>query len=494
MKRKVNRRKRKKPVRVFLMTMLVSGVVALSLILLANKFIDQRERKSPEQILQQTLLTYMDCISEKRYGDMYGMLTKGSVKTISDKDFSARNSAIYEGIEMENMMIDITGYDKENLTVKYNTSFDTVAGNVSFENEASFLEENDAYKLVWNDSIIFPELGASDKVRVTTTQAKRGEILDRNGRMLAGRGIASSVGIIPGKLINKEKAIKKIAKLLGIKLEDIEKQLSAKWVKEDSFVPIKILPKIRDIELLVIDPDKEVLREHERQEKLLNITGVTISDTEVRQYPLKEAAAHLVGYVQNVTAEDLEEHTGEGYTSNSVIGKTGMEGLFEKELKGENGCRIYITDSEGREKEELACITVQNGKDIRLTIDADLQSWLYESFKKDKSCSASINPYTGEVLALVSTPSYDNNTFIMGMSEKQWKLLNEDDRKPLYNRFRQVWCPGSTFKPIIDWSLEQLTRQKILGVKGLAGKRISHGGLITLLHFIHTSLWSWRMH
>ena len=140
--------------------------------------------------------------------------------------------------------------------------------------------------------------------------------------MLAGKGIASSVGIIPGKLINKEKAIKKIAKLLGIKPEDIEKQLSAKWVKDDSFVPIKTLRKIRDIELLVIDPDKEVLGEHERQEKLLNITGVTISDTEVRQYPLKEAAAHLVGYVQNVTAEDLEEHEGEGYTSNSVIGKT----------------------------------------------------------------------------------------------------------------------------------------------------------------------------
>ena len=295
MKRKVNRRKRKKPVHVFLMTMLVSGVVALSLILLANKFIDWRERRSPEQILQQTLLTYMDCISEKRYGDMYGMLTKGSVKTISEKDFAVRNSAIYEGIEMENMMIDITGYDKENLTVKYNTSFDTVAGYVSFENEASFLEEDDTYKLVWNDSMIFPELGASDRVRITTIQAKRGEILDRNGRILAGKGIASSVGIIPGKLINKEKAIKKIAKLLEIKPENIEKQLSAKWVKDDSFVPIKTLPKVRDIDLLVIAPDEEVLREHERQEKLLNITGVTISDTEVRQYPLKEAAAHLIG-------------------------------------------------------------------------------------------------------------------------------------------------------------------------------------------------------
>ena len=251
MKRKANERKKKKMVRVFLLTMLISGTSALALILLANKFIGKREQKSPEQILQKTLLAYMDCISEKRYGDMYGMLAKGSVKRISEKDFATRNSAIYEGIEMENMMIDITAYDGENLTVKYNTSFDTVAGNVNFENEASFLEEDDAYKLVWNDSVIFPELGATDKVRVTTTQARRGEILDRNGRMLAGKGIASSVGIIPGKLANKEKVIKKIAKLLGMKPEDIEKQLSAKWVKDDSFVPIKILPKIRDIELLV---------------------------------------------------------------------------------------------------------------------------------------------------------------------------------------------------------------------------------------------------
>lgn len=444
MKRKAKRRKRKKIVCVFLLTMFISGTIAISLILLAKGIMNKEERQNPEQIL----LAYMDCISQKRYEDMYGMLTKESVKAISEKEFVTRNSAIYEGIEMKNIIIDITSYDKENLTVKYDTSFDTVAGNVSFGNEVNFLEEDDSYKLVWDDSVIFPELGVSDKVRVSTVQAKRGEILDRNGRVLAGKGIASSVGIIPGKLKNKEESIKEIAKLLGMKSGDIEKELSAKWVKDDSFVPIKTLQKVKDIDLLVIDPDKEVLKEYERQKKLLNIAGVMISDTEVREYPLKEAAAHLVGYVQNVTAEDLEEHAGEGYTSSSVIGKTGMEGLFENELKGENGCRICITDSEGKEKEELACIIVQDGQDIRLTVDADLQLWLYEGFKKDKSCSVSINPFTGEVLALVSTPSYDNNAFIMGISGKQWKLLNEDDKKPLYNRFRQVWCPGSTFKPI----------------------------------------------
>ena len=487
MKRKANRRKRKKVVRVFLLTMIISGTVTLSLILLAKGNIHIGKRKNPEQVMQQTLLEYMKCISEKRYKDMYGMLTEGSVKVISEKDFATRNSAIYEGIEMKNMMIDITEYDQENLTVKYNTSFDTVAGKVSFENEVSFLEEDDTYRLVWNDSVIFPELGAFDKVRVSTVQAERGEILDRNGRMLAGKGIASSVGIIPGKLKNKEKTIKEIAKLLEMKSKDIEKKLSAKWVKDDSFVPIKTLQKVRDIDLLVIDPDEEVLKEQERQKKLLNITGVMISDTEVREYPLKEAAAHLLGYVQNVTAEDLEEHAGEGYTSSSVIGKTGMEGLFEKELKGKNGCRIYITDSEGKEKEELACITVQDGQNIRLTIDADLQSWLYESFKKDKSCSVSMNPFTGEVLALVSTPSYDNNAFIMGMSEEQWKLLNEDEKKPLYNRFRQVWCPGSTFKPItaaIGLQSGAINPAEDFGSEGLSWQKDKSWGSyhVTTLH------------
>lgn len=173
-----------------------------------------------------------------------------------------------------------------------------------------------------------------------------------------------------------------------------------------------------------------------------------ISDTEVRSYPLKDAAAHLVGYVQNVTAEDLEKHAGEGYTASSVIGRSGAEGLFEKELKGQNGCRIYIVDSDGNEKEELICRIVENGKDIKLTIDSELQKALYEQFQSDKSCSVAMNPYTGEVLALVSTPSYDNNDFIMGLSSEKWAALNEDENKPMYNRFRQVWCPGSTFKPI----------------------------------------------
>ena len=448
MKKGKSRNKRKKTrSRLLWIAIAVIGIAAvISAVCVAGMIATKKNAwRTPEELL----VEYMDHIPKQEYEEMYAMLHIEASGNVSQEDFVTRNSAIYEGIEARNMAVQIIAYDEEQMSVTYQTAFDTVAGTISFENEALFLKGEDGYKLVWDDSMIFPNLTSADKVRVSTTQAERGEILDRNGRVLAGKGTASSVGIVPGKLENKEEAIAKIAELLEIAPEVIEKKLSAKWVKDDSFVPIKIIPKVEKIELMKYKPDQKVLKENERHETLLEIPGVMISDVEVREYPLGEAAAHLVGYVQSVTAEDLEEHAGEGYTANSVIGRSGMESLFESELKGQNGCRIYIENSEGKEKEELACILVQHGQDIRLTIDTDLQVSLHEQFKEDKSCSVAMNPYTGEVLALVSTPAYDNNDFIMGLSSEQWTALNEDEDKPMYNRFRQVWCPGSTFKPII---------------------------------------------
>lgn len=444
MKKGKSRHKRKKS-RLLWIAIAVIGMAAITVaVCVAGMFKKEDVWKTPEELL----VEYMNHIPAQEYEQMYAMLHIEASGNVSQEDFIKRNSAIYEGIEIQNMAVEIIAYDEEQLTVTYQTSFDTVAGEISFEKSAFFLEGEDGYKLVWDNSLIFPNLASTDKVRVSTTQANRGEILDRNGRVLAGKGTASSVGIVPGKLENREEAIAKIAELLETTSEVIEKKLSAQWVKDDSFVPIKTIPRVEEIELLKVEPDEDVLKEKERHESLLAIPGVMISDVEVREYPLGEAAAHLVGYVQSVTAEDLEEHAGEGYTANSVIGRSGVEGLFEKELKGQNGCRIYIVNSEGKEKEELACILVQHGQDIKLTIDASLQIALYEQFQEDKSCSVAMNPYTGEVLALVSTPSYDNNDFIMGLSSEQWTALNDDEDKPMYNRFRQVWCPGSTFKPV----------------------------------------------
>ncbi len=400
---------------------------------------------SPEEILMQ----YMECIGRQEYETMYTMLNVEASGNISREAFIKRNSAIYEGIEAKNIRIEITEYDKEQLVVRYRTELDTVGGRISFENRAFFVEGEERYELVWEDRLIFPGLSGEDRVKVSTTPAERGEILDRNEEVLAGEGVATLVGIVPGKMENQEETIERTAQLLEIDPKVIEKKLSAKWVKADYLVPIQTLPKVEEIELMALEPDEEVLQEQERQEKLLEIPGVMLSDTEVRAYPLGRAASHLTGYVQNVTAEDLEKHAGEGYTTDSVIGRSGMEGLFEKELKGQNGCRIYIVDGKGNQKEEIADLPVRHGQDVRLTIDAGLQRVLYEQFADDKGCCVAMNPYTGEVLALVSTPSFDSNAFIRGLTGTQWAGLNEDADKPMYNRFRQVWCPGSTFKPVI---------------------------------------------
>lgn len=413
-------------------------------IMLGNK----EEKEKPEKLLE----VYMNYISKKEYEKMYQMTDLEISGNLSQEDFITRNSKIYEGIEMENMKLaNLRANEGEDglVTVSYETIFDTLAGEVWFENQAVFTEEEDGYRLKWNDSVIHPDLEAGDKVRVVISQAKRGNILDRNGKKLAGEGAASSVGVVPGRLEDKKASLEQMAELLEIEAGDIEKKLSAGWVKDDSFVPIKTIPKVKETDLLKNEPDKEILKEKARQDQLLEIPGVMISDVAVREYPLKNAAAHLTGYVQNVTAEDLEKHAGEGYHANSVIGKSGIEGLYEKELKGENGCEIYIADSKGNKKSILADILKKDGQDVKLTIDAALQSQLYEQFKEDKSCTAAMNPYTGEILALLSTPSFDNNDFIMGLSNEKWKALNEDEDKPMYNRFRQLWCPGSVFKPII---------------------------------------------
>ncbi len=430
--------------------------IILSIVILAGvvgglgyvAYVKILEREKPEELLAE----YMGHIEKKEYEAMYAMVMPEEKGGPAKDTFIERNAKIYEGIEARDLRLKdvILGEEKdEKVAVSYHMSLETVGGEISFDNEAVFKHTEDGYRLIWNDSLIFPVLTESDKIQVNSLAAERGSILDRNGRMLAGKDTASSVGIVPGKLENKEEALQRLSELLGTDAGTIENKLSAGWVKEDSFVPVATLPKINELDLGAAVPDEAVLREQERQTQLLTIPGVMITDTEIRSYGLGVAASHLTGYVQEVTAEDLEEHPDEGYSAGDVIGRSGIEALYESELKGKEGHEVSIVDENGNMKVVLAKIEKEDGAEIRLTIDADLQQMLYEQFREDEGCSVAMNPYTGEVLALVSTPSYDSNDFIRGMSTEQWNGLNEDEKQPMYNRFRQTWCPGSSFKPVI---------------------------------------------
>lgn len=461
--------KRKKIIGTMAAILILLIVGAVAVVLVRRPF----DAGKPDELLAD----YFACIEKGAYDKMYGMLDEESKANISKKDFVTRNQKIYEGIEAKNVKISVKDAKKADggEKVSYLASMDSVAGKIEFENQAMCTRDSyfDEFKLSWDDSLIFPDMKDTDKVSVSTSQAVRGQILDRNGNMLAGPGTAPSVGLVPGKMSeNKEADIAQLAGLLGMTEEEINSQLSAAWVTPDSFVPLKTLNSQQSQELT---------------EQLLTIAGVLINDTEVRTYPLGEKAAHLIGYVQSVTAEDLEEHKGEGYTSSSVIGKSGIEGLYEKELKGENGIKISIMTEDGVEKNVVASVDKQDGENIRLTIDSDLQGLVYDQFREDKSCSVAMNPFTGEVLALVSTPAYDDNEFILGMSGERWDQLNNDENKPLYNRFRQVWCPGSSFKPItagIGLTTGTINPEEDYGSEGLSWQKDESWGdyHVTTLH------------
>lgn len=461
--------KRKKIIGTMAAILILLIVGAVAVVLVRRPF----DAGKPDELLAD----YFACIEKGAYNKMYGMLDEESKANISKKDFVTRNQKIYEGIEAKNVKISVKDAKKTDggEKVSYLASMDSVAGKIEFENQAMCTRDSyfDEFKLSWDDSLIFPDMKGTDKVSVSTSQAVRGQILDRNGNMLAGPGTAPSVGLVPGKMSeNKEADIAQLAGLLGMTEEEINSQLSAAWVTPDSFVPLKTLNSQQSQELT---------------EQLLTIAGVLINDTEVRTYPLGEKAAHLIGYVQSVTAEDLEEHKGEGYTSSSVIGKSGIEGLYEKELKGENGVKISIMTEDGVEKNVVASVDKQDGENIRLTIDSDLQGLVYDQFREDKSCSVAMNPFTGEVLALVSTPAYDDNEFILGMSGERWEQLNNDENKPLYNRFRQVWCPGSSFKPItagIGLTTGTINPEEDYGSEGLSWQKDESWGdyHVTTLH------------
>lgn len=422
-----------------------------------------KSKVNPEDVWQQ----YISYINEQKYEEMYEMITEESKTQISKENFVKRNKNIYEGINMTNMQVEITAIEEEDSNarkVSYNSSMQTTAGNIEFSNTVRLVKDKEkGYLINWNHNLIFAKLGSTDKVRIKTISAERGKILDKNGTMLAGEGTVSSVGIVPGKLgENKEAGIEQMAELLGMTSDEINKELSASWVKDDTFVPIKKVSKDAT----------------ELKQQLLQIPGVKITSAKSRVYPLGEASAHLVGYIQNITAEELSKNEGKGYTTNSVIGKSGLEKIYEDRLKGKDGLEIYIEDEDGNRKTEIAKIAVQNGEDIKLTIDSNIQQKLYNELKENEGFFVVMHPKTGELLALVSTPSYNPSDFVFGMNTEKWNSIKNDERNPMLVRYLQSYCPGSTFKPItgaIGLTTGSLSTEDTFSYSGLSWKKQEWG-------------------
>lgn len=447
---------------------LIGIIITITLIVLISggifAYITLNKNKvEPEEIWNK----YISYINNQKYEEMYGMLTQESKEQISQENFISRNKNIYSGIDMKNMKIEITNIEEENSStskITYNSQMETSAGNVEFSNIVRLNKDKEkGYLINWSSSLIFPQLSNTDKVRVKNIKASRGIINDKNGNMLAGPGTVLSVGIVPGKLgENKETNIEQISELLGISVSAINKELSASWVKEDIFVPLK----------------KIGAKETELKNKLMQIPGVKINSAQTRTYPLGESAAQLIGYVQTATAEDIEKNPEKGYTETSLIGKAGLEKIFEDRLSGTDGIKIYIEDEEGNQKAIISEISVKDGENITLTIDTEIQEKLYNELKEDAGLFVVMHPKTGALLALVSTPSYDPNKFVLGMNTNEWNEIKDNPKNPMIARYLQSYCPGSTFKPItgaIGLTTGTLSENDTFTYSGLSWKKEGWG-------------------
>lgn len=389
--------------------------------------------ESPETVLED----YMNEWKEDDYNGMYALFTEETKASITEQQFVEQYGKIMSDIEAENIAVslpaeeDVKEDNEQTSRLPFSIEMDTLAGPVSFEKEAVMkleeTEEGEAWLIDWDPSFLLPDYDEGDKVRIQALEAERGRIFDRNGSSLAVNGSALEIGVNAGAIDEAGKA--SLAVLLGVEKAFIDEQLGQSWVQEGYFVPLKT----------VSEQNKTLIQ------KATAIPGVTSAAKPVREYPYGAAAAHLTGYTGEINAEELKDN--EGYAQGDQIGKRGLEQLYEEQLKETDGVQIFI-DKEKAEPVIIAKTEPQNGQDVTVTINAELQKMLYEQYEGDPGTASAVDPKTGHVLALVSSPSFDPNAFALGLSGEQYTALQDDPKQPLLNRFAAAYSPGSTIKPV----------------------------------------------
>ncbi|MCL6572079.1 MAG: penicillin-binding transpeptidase domain-containing protein, partial [Bacillus sp. (in: Bacteria)] len=388
---------------------------------------------------QERFSEYIGLWNQQKFEKMYDYLTVDAKKNISKEDFTSRYQKIYEDLQITDLKIDFKQpkedkqAEEEQASYSFNAKMDSIAGAIGFTQEAQLLKEKrdkkENWYVDWNTEFIFPKMEEGDTIGLSTITPQRGEIVDRNGTGLAINGQVYEVGVVAGQM--NEQVMEPLSALLKMSPEQINKALGAGWVKPELFVPLK----------------KVSMLDEERIAQLITLDPVQTKKVGARIYPYEQAAAQLIGYVGAISADELEVRKDKGYTAQDVIGKRGLEQVYDEQLKGKSGVKITIKKKDGA-VDLLAEKPVEDGQTIKLTVDADLQAGIFAELTGEAGTAAALNPITGETLALVSSPSFDPNQATLGMSADEWKALQDDPKQPLATRFKQSYAPGSVMKPI----------------------------------------------
>jgi penicillin-binding protein 2 len=283
----------------------------------------------------------------------------------------------------------------------------------------------------------FREQSERNRIRSVRLQPPRGKILDSTGRLLAGVKPCFNVCLVREDVGDMEALLAKLSPLLGETEAEIRTRLGSEH-KRPKYVPI------------VIKRGAEWETLSRIESRLFSLPGVFIEVTPARKYPYGSIAPHLLGYLGEISREDIQKKRYKGARSGDLVGKCGIEERFENDLAGIKGQRRIEVDAGGRLVRVIDEKPPVPGKDLYLSINLDLQQASEEAMKGYVGALVALDPQTGRILALVSSPAFDPDAFATGIDNEEWKALNDPVSRPLQNKALQGrYAPGSTFKIVM---------------------------------------------
>ncbi len=291
--------------------------------------------------------------------------------------------------------------------------------------------------LQWLNHSKYRNLALANQIEILPIPPRRGLIYDRNGVLLAKNEPVYTLTVTAEKADNVDETIKKVSEIIPISNQEFAKfQRIRKQYNAHQAMPVKYRLT-----------EEQVAKFYVNQEKF---PGAEIQADPRRIYPLKENTAHIIGYVSRISEKDLDRVDSANYASTQYIGKMGVEHSLEADLHGQVGYKEVEVNARGQAIKTLNVFEPSGGDDIYLTIDSKLQTKAIELLGKNAGAVVAIEPSSGQILALASTPSYDPNQFVKGIDPASYKKLQFSDKHPLYNRAsRGQFPPGSTIKPFL---------------------------------------------
>ncbi len=283
----------------------------------------------------------------------------------------------------------------------------------------------------------YSEMAERNRIKATPIVAPRGKILDRDGRVIVDNHLTWSLLLARENL--KPEHLPGIAAGLNLDLEDLKTKLG-RFRKQPAYVPVIIKEDLSPEDLAFVEShrDPEFYPELE------------LLQAQRRLYPQNGFAAHVIGYTGEISEAELDDPLYANYHPGDVIGKFGIERQYNDMLMGVDGQRQVMVDSRGNERQVIGTKEAKSGQRLQLTLDLDLQSVAELSMEGRQGAAIAINPQNGEILAMVSRPTFDPNKFTVRIRSKDWREYADDPDRPLFNRVIQAQlAPGSTFKPIM---------------------------------------------